>query len=625
MARAFFFLLLLYATLCSAVIASGSAKNRCGPLCWDCNDDGTCAGCDDGSMLVNGTCRPCTDTLCAVCGPSPGTCKQCAEFVSDLRPNAKPDFAIYRAANGQCKECNQPRSSGVVGCDARGRATKCDNGFALSIVGGVPRCVQCKSGGSFCATCDPKTLICRACQDSYGFNPLGVCVPCRDTRCSVCRDFRSCDRCLSSYYYLDPTTKTCKTCNTRGCDFCNPDGTCKRCYDFGYVQVGNKCISCPSGCDTCTPALVCTKCSSGYFLAGGKCQECARGCDKCTSKNVCTKCYSLSLINGRCTRCSDPRCDSASCPGNPGKALRPVRDICRKCAVDGYHVDPATSRCVPVSGTPSAAAAKAAAAAAGGGDGVSSQIVGGYDAQRGRYPWMASLRVNSKADAFRHNCGATLVHERVLLTAAHCLVGGSGDWRDMTYVFYQVRLGGYETNGGTYQLREGAWPLVHPAFDGDTSHGHDFALILLDRPAAQGTPLIQLPAPGGPDPPVAPGTVLYAIGWGNLGYEVDDNQAKNLREARPPLLGAPLKLLTKAACQFHFNDANLATQLCAGKSACRVASQPQWQGGGAGAGAGQGGGPLFVKGKTNATDLQYLVREAESGRIPGVPGKAAGR
>ncbi len=66
-------------------------------------------------------------------------------------------------------------------------------------------------------------------------------------------------------------------------------------------------------------------------------------------------------------------------------------DICRKCAVDGYRVDPATSRCVPVSGTPSAAAAKAAAAAAGGGDGVSSQIVGGYDAQRGRWGPLAAF------------------------------------------------------------------------------------------------------------------------------------------------------------------------------------------------------------------------------------------
>lgn len=144
-------------------------------------------------------------------------------------------------------QCNQPRSAGVVKCDIQGRVTKCADGYVLSTAGGVPRCVQvgfgaqgawggaawgcgagdspaaaaawqlqqggrawlpappavplparlplptpthplallqCKSGGSYCATCDPGTLTCRTCQEGYGFNPLGVCVRCRDYSCS---------------------------------------------------------------------------------------------------------------------------------------------------------------------------------------------------------------------------------------------------------------------------------------------------------------------------------------------------------------------------------------------------------------------------------------------------------
>lgn len=38
---------------------------QCGALCWDCNDDGTCAGCNDGAVLINEACQPCTDSLCA--------------------------------------------------------------------------------------------------------------------------------------------------------------------------------------------------------------------------------------------------------------------------------------------------------------------------------------------------------------------------------------------------------------------------------------------------------------------------------------------------------------------------------------------------------------------------------
>ncbi len=84
-----------------------------------------------------------------------------------------------------------------------------------------------------------------------------------------------------------------------------------------------------------------------------------------------------------------------------------------------------------------------------------------------------------------------------------------------------------------------------------------------------------------------------------------------------PVPQAPLKLLTKAACQFHFNDANLATQLCAGKSACRVASQPQWQGGGAGAGAGQGCdlGAAFAQTLLTSKSL-CIWRPSPAGEVP---------
>lgn len=46
-------------------------------------------------------------------------------------------------------------------------------------------------------------------------------------------------------------------------------------------------------------------------------------------------------------------------------------------------------------------------------------IVNGQDAQPGRHPYMASLRQRIDGQKSWHFCGATLVHERVLLTAAH--------------------------------------------------------------------------------------------------------------------------------------------------------------------------------------------------------------
>ncbi|XP_053687855.1 chymotrypsin-1-like [Sabethes cyaneus] len=130
----------------------------------------------------------------------------------------------------------------------------------------------------------------------------------------------------------------------------------------------------------------------------------------------------------------------------------------------------------------------------------SGRIVGGRQAGPGQFPFQASLRDLKNS----HVCGAVIINERWLLTAAHCTMGSQP---------YQLRVvvGSIDrTTGGTsYNL----WQIIeHPDFN-ERSLDNDIALMQTGYPIVMTT---QVKSVNMGDSIVPAGKIAVVSGWGKL-------------------------------------------------------------------------------------------------------------
>ena len=139
---------------------------------------------------------------------------------------------------------------------------------------------------------------------------------------------------------------------------------------------------------------------------------------------------------------------------------------------------------------------------------VEPKIVGGTEAKAGDDPWQVALLDGQKSSKNAHFCGGTRINARWVVTAAHCVDGGT-------------QPSDVDVLAGTTNVRSGGERLdvqaifVHPDYDTsrDWTIDADVALLHLAAPATQGGTIETITAAEDSQHGVPP-TLSRVTGWG---------------------------------------------------------------------------------------------------------------
>ncbi|XP_023809895.1 transmembrane protease serine 9 [Oryzias latipes] len=170
------------------------------------------------------------------------------------------------------------------------------------------------------------------------------------------------------------------------------------------------------------------------------------------------------------------------------------------------------------------------------------KIVGGVTARKGEWPWIGILQHQRL-----YRCGATLIHNKWLLTAAHCFKS------DPSPTDWAVSLGSVLRSGAGALVIPIQRVIIHPEFNG-TRMDHDVALLELAVPAPMSY-TIQTACLPSPVHSFLQNAECYIAGWGSM---KEGGSLANL------LQKAEVKIIEQADCQLSYGDALTQNMMCAG-------------------------------------------------------------